>query len=232
MGVGYNPKIVTDGLVLCLDAANQKSYPGTGTVWTDLSGLGNNGALVNGVGYSADNKGSMAFDTTDDYITVLNNNDINQVNTVTLEAYIKYTTESNKVLIEKSNNNQHYQLQIFSNTLGTGGVGGELVFMLKPDSTNWVVTGVSSSDDSWHHVVGTYDRNTQTAKIYLDGVLKNTNSSISSGPNSNSNPLLIGSRSGPHGFGGSISNIKIYNRVISASEVQQNFNALRGRYGI
>ena len=62
MGTSYNPHIVSDGLVLCLDAANPRSYPGSGTSWYDLSGNGNNGTLVNGVGYSSDNAGSLVFD--------------------------------------------------------------------------------------------------------------------------------------------------------------------------
>ena len=68
MGIAYNTSIVRDGLVLHLDAANRKSYPGTGTVWTDLSGKGNHGTLMNGVGYSEYNKGSLVFDKIDDYI--------------------------------------------------------------------------------------------------------------------------------------------------------------------
>jgi hypothetical protein len=68
MGIAYNPRTITDGLVLCLDAANPKSYPGSGTTWTDLSGRGNTGTLVNGVGYSASNGGALSFDGVDDYV--------------------------------------------------------------------------------------------------------------------------------------------------------------------
>ena len=65
MGVTYNNRIVTDGLVLCLDAASKRSYPGTGTVWTDLKG-GNNGTLTNGPTFSSDNGGSIVFDASND----------------------------------------------------------------------------------------------------------------------------------------------------------------------
>ena len=57
MSLAHSPRIITDGLVLCLDAGNTKSYPGSGTTWTDLSGQGNNGTLVNGVGYNGSNGG-------------------------------------------------------------------------------------------------------------------------------------------------------------------------------
>lgn len=232
MAVFSGPEIVNNGLVLHLDAANQRSYPGTGSVWSDLSGFGNNGTLFNGTGYSIDNKGSITFDTTDDYVMVPNNSSINLVDTITLESYVKYTLSTNLVLIEKSNNNTHYQFQIFSGSQGTAGVAGELVFMLQPNGNNWVVTGISSNDGEWHHVVGTYDRNVATAKIYLDGILMNTKTNIPVGPVANSQPLLIGSRSGGSGFGGSIGNVKIYNRALTAAEIHQNFEATRSRYGI
>jgi len=66
----YGPKIVTSGLVLCLDAANKRSYPGTGTTWTDLSGNSNNGTLINGPTFNAGNQGGIVFDGTNDYISI------------------------------------------------------------------------------------------------------------------------------------------------------------------
>lgn len=227
----YLPPIIENGLVLYLDAAEPASYPGTGTTWNDLSNNQNNGTLVNGPTFDSANAGSLNFDGVDDYVTVSHNSNINLVDTVSLEAWIKYTATSNTVLIEKSNNNTHYQFQVFNNTQGSG-ISGELVFMLQSNSNNWVVSGIATNDGNWHHVVGTYNRSMSTAKIYVDGVLRNSNPSISNGPTSNTQPLLIGSRSGAAGFGGSIAGVKIYNRAISAEEVQQNFNALRGRYGV
>jgi hypothetical protein len=64
----YGPRTITNGLVLALDAGNSKSYPGTGTAWTDLSGNGNTGTLVNGVGYSGSNGGALTFDGVNDYV--------------------------------------------------------------------------------------------------------------------------------------------------------------------
>ena len=77
MGFYRGPKIVTNGLVLYLDAANKKSYPGTGTTWTDLSGLGNNGTLTNGPTFNSANGGSIVFDGVDDYVSVANNSSLN-----------------------------------------------------------------------------------------------------------------------------------------------------------
>jgi hypothetical protein len=231
MSLSHSPKIVTNGLVLCLDAADKKSYPGTGTLWTDRSGNGNNGTLVSTPTFNSGNGGSLSFDGTD-YVTVPNSDNINLVNTISLETWVKYTTPLNTVLIEKSSINSHYQLQIFSSSLGSPGIPGQLVFMLQPNSDNWVVTGIVTNDGNWYHVVGTYDRTVTTAKIYVNGILRNTNSSILNGPTGHTQPLLIGSRSGGSGFGGSIGGVKIYNRALTAQEILQNFNATRGRYGI
>jgi len=231
MALAHSPKIVTDGLVLCLDAADPKSYPGSGTAWTDRSGNSYNGTLVNGPTFDSANGGSIDFDGTNDYGSVTGN-DLNFINNVTLEVWAKYTTVSNTVLVEKSSNNTHYQLQVFASSQGTVGVAGEIVFMLQPNSSNWVVTGEVTNDGTWHHYVGTYNRSTTTAKVYVNGVLKNTNSAIVSGPSSNSQALLLGSRSGSSGFGGNISRTSIYNRDVTAAEVLQNYNATKGRFGL
>jgi hypothetical protein len=69
MGIGYNTSIVRDGLVSYLDAANSKSYSGTGTNANNLAGSGNNGILQNGVGFNSQNKGSFVFDGVNDLIT-------------------------------------------------------------------------------------------------------------------------------------------------------------------
>ena len=70
MGLAHSPRIVTDGLVLCVDAANTKSYPGSGTTWTDISGKGHNGTLTNGPTFSSDNMGGIVFDGSNDAVTL------------------------------------------------------------------------------------------------------------------------------------------------------------------
>jgi hypothetical protein len=190
-----------------------------------------NNNTITATSLTYENDGSFSFNSPTNFASVPYNLQLDLINTVTLEAWLKYTSSTNTVCIEKSSNNTHYQFQIFSSTQGSG-IGGELVFMLQPNSNNWVVAGIGSNDNEWHHVVGTYNRSTSTARIYIDGKLKNTNSAIINGPTTNTQPLLIGSRSGLAGFGGSISNVRIYNRALSAEEIRQNFNALKGRYGL
>jgi hypothetical protein len=68
MGLGHSPKIVTSGLVLYLDAANPKSYPGSGTTINNLIGTSNNGVLSGGVGFNNENEGIFTFDGSNDQI--------------------------------------------------------------------------------------------------------------------------------------------------------------------
>jgi hypothetical protein len=194
-----------------------------------LDWTGNNTITANSLTYNSD--GSFSFTSASNYASIGYNPEIDLVNTVTLEAWLKYTTSSNRVCIEKSSNNSHYQFQIFASHQGAF-IGGDIVFMLQPNSSNWVTAGLALNNNQWHHVVGTYDRTTTTARIYVDGALRNTNGAIATGPTTNTQPLLIGSRSGTAGLGGTIGVAKIYNRALTAAEVTQNFNALRGRYGI
>ena len=190
---------------------------------------GNHTVTASSLTYVSD--GTFSFASPSNFASVAYNAALDLVNTVTLEAWLKYTTSTNTVVIEKSNSNTHYQFQIFNSGQGAG-IGGDIVFMLRPNSSNWVTAGLALNNGQWHHVVGTYDRSTTTARIYVDGILRNTNGAIATGPTTNTQPLLIGSRSGGSGFGGTIPVAKVYNRVLSAAEVQQNFNATRSRYGL
>ena len=70
MALAHSPSIVTDGLALCLDGANVKSYPGSGTTWKDLSGKGNDGTLTNGPTFSSDDGGSILVDGSNDFISI------------------------------------------------------------------------------------------------------------------------------------------------------------------
>ena len=87
MALSHSPSIVLDGLVLCLDAGNPKSYPGSGTNVSDLSGNGNNGTLVNGVGYNGSNLGSLVFDGSNDYADCGNNSILNVGNNITVNVW-------------------------------------------------------------------------------------------------------------------------------------------------
>jgi hypothetical protein len=102
MAVNYSPKIITDGLVLYLDAANTRSYPGSGTVWSDLSRGGNNGTLRNGPTFNSGNGGSIVFDGVNDYASFPNNTNLdNQKITMENWVYPTITLSQQGFIFEK-----------------------------------------------------------------------------------------------------------------------------------
>ena len=91
MGLSHSPRIVTDGLVLCLDAANKRSYPGAGTTWTDLTANKNNGTLRNMTNnFSTDGAGSLTLDGSDDFIDL--GSQVSNLSTCTVSFWINYVT--------------------------------------------------------------------------------------------------------------------------------------------
>lgn len=227
MSFAHSPQIVTNGLVLALDAGNIKSYPGTGTTWFDKSGNGYNGTLTNGPTFSSANGGSIVFDGVNDYITGLNNTFMNGATSGSFEAWIN-----------TSNVGSPYYM-IYNTIIGKAsgpdnGFGfnnnGTLLLRLNNVNTSGTTTVPLNA---WNYVVGTWDAT--NVKIYLNGTLETNNATAGRSWEASVYATEIGrvyQGSGGGSFTGKIANCKVYNRALSASEVQQNFNALRGRFGI
>jgi len=215
MGLIHSPSIVRDGLVLCLDAANQRSYPGSGTTWYDLSGNGNNGTLVNGPTYSSVNGGVIALDGVNDYIDVPSPNLSTQNHTVIGAS--RYVSIGGRVFSGRSNN---WLMGHWSSTTRNYYAEGWVSSVQNGESdTNWRVYAATGnySGDSWAQYV---------------------NGQLDSGPNSNGSQGPNGFSIGRFGPGNSeysnsqVSFLLCYNRVLTAQEIQQNFDAFRGRFGI
>ena len=222
MAINYNPKIITDNLVLCLDAANPKSYGGSGTTWTDLSGRGNNGTLVNGVGYSGSNLGSLSFDGTNDYVSITQT----LSTPFTIAGFVRYTDQA-KTLNTFINSSPHNVFLISLNRLG----GGQLYAYIG-NGTSWIENPsiISSSNmlvNTWYQVAFT---STGSGSIlYLNGV--NVGTSIHS-PSGWGSTYYLGTiiiATGEY-LKGNIGSTQIYNRALTAQEIQQNFNATKSRF--
>ena len=247
MSITYNTKIVREGLVLHLDAANPKSYPGSGTVWNDLSGNNNNGTLVNGVGYSPDNKGAMVFDGVNDYVTVDYPALALSIPSMTVELWIKTTTTTSLSIFGSSNNLSPNPIIFAINlnrglgTRDTNSIGYTGVYIR--DTANRYLTGYVNSplyDGNWHCFVWRIVNSAANAhEVFFDGNKQNLINTDVTSPSSFTNfefPIGINSFHGRGTFNaGPLSTYggtKIYNRALSASEIQQNFEANRGRYNI
>jgi len=177
---------------------------------TDTSGNGNNGSLVNSPTFGTGHNGTgtaITFPATG-YVNVPTSSTIDIINSLSVAFWIKFTSAGNNVILERYNgSNSAYGFQTFP----TG------IISWLPVGTRIDATGIWN-DGKWHHVCGTFQSINTVAKIYIDGVLRNTNNSAA-GPTSISAPLTMGSRSGTSGFSGSLDDVYLFNRVLSADEV-------------
>ena len=221
MSIGYGPRVVTDGLVLALDAADTNSYSGSGSTLYDLSGGGNDGT-ISGATFNSD--GYFDFDGTDDYIDCGNSSILNVGNNITVNVWFYVNqTSSFETIVAKVLNDYSLGWEL-DNSSGTFRV------TLRPSATQVNLIAGTLSVGNWYMGTMTFDNT--TARLYLNGV--QTGSTTSGGPVTlnSTQSLTIGRRIQGSYYDGNIAQVSIYNRALSASEIQQNFNALRGRFGI
>lgn len=239
MGVGYNPRIVTDGFVMCLDAGNIKSYPSSGNNWLDLTGRNSN-ANVSNVTYTNSNGGTFQFNGTTGLVTTGASSDFNfGTNNFTISSWIwidSTATPTRPIDSLKTvtifdcgpSNANPTSFAVGGNTVS---VGTNIEFF--QSSPNLAVQiPCSITANAWHQVV--WQRSGLTFNGYLDGasVGSTTITNVAIGGN---NSAFIGQSkftNYKNEFKGYISSLQIYNRALSAAEITQNFNALRGRFGI
>jgi hypothetical protein len=231
---GYfgTPNIVTDGLVLQLDAVNTKSYVSGSTTWRDLSGRSNSGTLLN-AGYRAYNGGAVTF-----------NGSLTSYSTITNDGSLTFGTGD-------------FSIECWFNTNGivqTGGAAAGLICVDNAGSANnWLLgfnafgantmvffynasAGISINHNpnvpGWVHIV--VARSGGLIRIYINGILNVTGTSLQSNADysDTSGLKLAQNRAVNDGYNGSISIVRIYSKGLSAGEVAQNYNALKARFGL
>ena len=216
MALAHSPRIVRDSLALYVDAANVKSYPGSGTTWKDISGKGNDGTLTNDPTFSSDYGGKFNFDETNDYVDC--------GNVLSQTAYTKsawFRPESSTRNIISGPANHAFWMVGTDNTLAAGHQG-------QWSRVSHAVPSGNMLNQWWNGVV-TWNNSTGWV-LYLNGVQVDTNSNTT-GPGGTTG-VYIARYSGGNYFDGDIAQAIIYDRVLTATEVQQNFNAFRGRFGL
>jgi hypothetical protein len=221
LSVAYNSSIVTNGLVLCLDAGNPRSYPGSGTLWNDVSGNGNNGTLNNSPTYTSGVNGYFTFDAVNDYVdsgktaTQLGVYDADY----TFDAWV-YPTDltSDRTMFgtDTTATREGMHLVFRSGAIYQGHFASDF-------------TAGTATLNAWNNISYTYVKSSGAASIYKNGVLQGTGTIASFIGTTN---ILIGRWAVGYYFSGPGATYKIYNRTLNAQEIQQNFNALRGRYGV
>lgn len=232
MAVGYNPSIVSDGLVFFLDPANIRSYSGSGVTANGLVG-GIGGTLVNGVGFTSSNTGSFIFDGTNDYLDC--GNFLDNPTNFTVVAWQKTSAITNVQMIVA-------KLVNYSSGAGwamfvRGDIPTQgLSILLQTDGSRWIIYYCSKliNDNVWHHVAVVITNKVATA-LFVDGIsysiLNGGGSPITTISNS-VNVRIARDEANEFIFNGNISQVQLFNRALTEQEILQNFNATRFRYGI
>lgn len=238
MAGSAGPNIVENGLILALDAADKNSYIGSGTSWKDVSGNNYTGTLTNGPTFSNTNLGNISFDGTNDYVTTTLDLSWNNTNSVSISVWLKTgnLTQSKGFL-----GTANYEWQFRQGQ--AGGANSDLVFVYW-DSTGGHTNGSIPSmtnffnDTNWKHLVMTWNNSNSTITFYKNSTA--IYSLVYTNPSANKSTSELFQIGGNvyswDGLGaywnGSFSNIFVYNRVLSETEVLQNYNVTKTRFGL
>lgn len=223
------PNIVTSGLILALDAANRKSYPGSGTTWNDLVGS-NNGTLTNGPTFSSANGGSIVFDGVDDYAIASSNLNISGDATFSICYW---------AIWDDSTFSANYPSGVGNNSTGTGNQGLSTTWSSGRIALDFWNNRFRANNAlevrTWYYVCFTKSSGLigSTSKLYANaqeyaGLVENTNTS----PNITNSPLVVGRLDATRWFKGRIPCVQVYNRALSATEIQQNYNSTKSRFNL
>lgn len=235
MAFNFSPKIITNGLVLYLDAANERSYNSFGTTWYDLSLNKNNGTLNNGVQFN-DNDNYFIFNGTNNYVSTTTNLGSNPIPIHSISVWFKTSIASGGKIIGvedvqtgegAGNHDRHIYI----------GTDGKIYYGIFDTTYHIISSTTTLNDNKWHNAVGICTGNNQIY-LYIDGVLNSsgTGNAYSSYPTSY---IRLGSYKfngwtpGVTGYySGNIAVAQVYDRALSSTEVLQNFNTLKGRFGL
>ena len=239
MGSVYGPNMVTDGLIMMLDAGNVNSYPGSGTTWYDLVSS-NYGSMSLGPTFSSANGGIIDFDGSDDSVHM--NEGVYSASAMTIAAWINMdvvpasqthgypcilskrdvgTGRSYFLAFQKSISKLYWEIK---NSSGA-------YFIMYSTKTNWTAS-------TWYYVVTSYHASSGIAKMYIDGVEDaGTFSpaqpwSLDPIPTTTSNTVVGATHASYYEFNGKIALVSFYSDILTAAEVLQNYNAHKSRFGL
>lgn len=231
MAFNYSPKVVTDGLILYVDAANPVSYPRTGIEWKNINKTGNNGTLINGPTYSNDNAGAIVFDGTNDYVNLNNQYNFTSASSFSVQLWVYFLSHSDRpaaaadIFGKGHFYTNTWDIFLYNTHQISFETRGNALFV-----GNNELDSAALAINTWHNFAATYNN---TAKsIYVNGNVAGTSTYIGPGDFTNGNNVFMGSRQGDlsRSLRGRISTACIYNRALSATEVLQNYNATRTRF--
>ena len=222
-------KIVTNGLVLALDAADRNSYPGTGTTWNDVSGNENTGTVSGSANFSTINGGNFSFPTSGSF--VFPENSALNTQTPTVEVWARTNaTNQNGFWFEKGNVNTQYSLFLENTNI----IWRHYFSNLSNYNNLTVPAATYINTTNWFQIAGTFTSGAR--RIYVNGVLVASDAQTGTiATNTNGSSIgVYGGFNGSRGYyyNGNIGTVKVYNRALSATEIAQNYNAQKSRFGL
>jgi len=229
--MSYNSggRLVSDGLVLCLDAANRKSFVSGSTVWRDLSNNNNSGSLTNGPTFNSANGGSIVFDGTNDYVNLPHL--INVSNPITWNIWFKTTnTDSGFLFSDWSSPSFSFLFRIYFGFFGIG-----LRNSSQQDISDSTVGRVALLSNNIYNICVTYSQTVGSLNIFSNGSLvQQTGNNVSPANIVNtSNNFSIGLKQDTSTyFVGNVYIASMYNRALSAAEILNNYNVTKKRFGL
>jgi len=227
-------KTVTSGLVLYLNAADANSYTSGSATWTDLSGNRNSGSLTNGPTYNSTNGGSIVFDGVDDYVDLsrITAYDFNHTNSFSFGGWFYLTqVDGNSPYFGKWGNNSagNGSYHIWAGDAG----GGNVYFSVASGLSTAATTPLKTYNlNRWNYFLAVY-----TAGTKLEFYLNNDSAVSTNYAGTINNPTNVNLRISKFDYDGSnftgrVGNVQVYNRALSATEVLQNYNASKSRFGL
>jgi len=230
--IAYTGGIVTNGLVLNVDAAKRDSYPGSGTSWRDVVSNTVTGSLINGPIFNSGNGGYISFDGTDNYAE-LGNILFNSASATTLDLWVNMPSMAvNRYLIAKGSAGDGIYTFIMTTGPGPSGGGSSYVRFLmgnQSSTTSAVIEFGNLVWGQWYNFTYTYNGSFVTG-------YRNATTPLSSSFTGNLFTTTVPMRLASDRYGAvgaaNIASFKIYNRALSATEITQNYNALKGRFGL
>jgi hypothetical protein len=221
MSGSISRKLVTDGLILYIDAANSKSYPSTGTDWFDLTSNNNDGTLINGPTFDSANGGSIVFDGLNDYVsfsTITNN-------IYTIDFWYKMGGNDGSYGYFASSGNNGFAISEGGNISGL--IYGQFYYW---NGSTINPLGMIPSITNWNHICSIINTTTNNLQLFANSIQLN-NSTIN---NMSTSVFNIGRyiQANSNFLKGNLASYKIYNRALSATEVLQNYNATKTRFGL
>jgi hypothetical protein len=223
-----NKSIVTDGLMFCFDAANRQSYAGSGTSWDSIIN-NQTGTLINGPTFNTYNGGAITLDGTNDYIQV--DNFDNTASTIySFDMFARWRTGTSDMFMGFSS----YDIWTWNGNLGWNTGVGDVYGISSTQVNNLNLIG--TANENWHHYVFIFSTQVQNNKMYIDGQEQTLSFQRSSTNLTSTRTFQTSFRLGSWNnnlnylFNGEFASVRVYNRAITVTEAQQNYNALKGKF--